>query len=473
MTTVPGTRTHSVTRTGRDRTRSERRMVRCTTLLLALVLATPAHAERAPRSADRASFTTTLDAIVARQRPGGGWTFDAAPGQRPQAFTLVMRVAETVAAPLGLARWDLLVVRSPGTPAAGLLLLDGHRRTGRPHYLAAARRAGDLLVGVQLASGGWVSEMPVEETRLSAWFPWVALRTTLDDDVTPGAIRFLLALWARSGDARYRRSAERGIDLLLRAQLPSGAWPHVWRPDWLRAVRASREDHASLNDGSTPIIIETLLAAADTLERPELVLAARRGGDWLLAAQQPPPRAGWAQQYDEAGRPAAMRRFEPPALATWESRHAADALDALARATGEARWCAPLRAAAAWLRDAAQARGCWARFLGLEDGAPLFLAADGAQVETAGAARPGYDWQGDFGIPALLQRLALGDPETPPAPLPGDPGACPGVPDPMHEGHGARSLIAQAGMQLATLAPPPISPCAGRSLAVVDAGGLR
>jgi len=427
----------------------------------------------APPAPDLAVFTATLDAVVARERATGGWTFEGADRTRPQPFTLVMKAAETIAAPLGLARWDLLVVRSPGTPAAGLLLLAGHRLTGRADYLEAARRAGDLLVATQLASGGWFSEMPVEGAQLSAWFAWVAVRTTLDDDVTPGAVRFLLALWERTGDGRYRTVAERGIDLLLRAQLPAGGWPNVWSPPWLRAVRASREDHPSLNDGLTPIIVETLLTASVSLRRPELVESARRGGEWLLAVQQPPPHAGWAQQYDDAEHPTGMRRFEPPALATWETRHAIDALDALARVTGDPRWCPPARAAAAWLRTAAPSPGCWARFYTLDDGTPLYLAADGAPVASAADARPGYDWRGDFGIAALLRRMALGDDRPSQAPLPGDPGACPGASDPLHEGHGARGLIAQAGMQLAGLSPPPIATCAAVPLEVVDATGLR
>jgi hypothetical protein len=429
-------------------------------------------AAAAPDPSGVARFTATLDAVVAHERPGGGWTFDAAPGGRPHAFTLIMQLAERAAAPLGLARWDLLVLRSPGTPAAGLLLLAGHRLTGRPDYLEAARRAGDLLVAIQLPSGGWFSEMPVEGTRASSWLGWIPVPSTLDDDVTPGAIRFLLALAEATGDARYRRAAERGLGLLLEAQHPSGAWPHVRRPGWLRAVRASREDHPSLNDGLTPIIIETLLDAAARLERPELLAAARRGGDWLVSVQLPPPRAGWAQQYDEAGRPAGMRRFEPPALATWETRHAVDALDALARATGDERWCPPARAAASWLRAAITSPGCWARFLRLDDGVPLYLTADGVRVATIAAARPGYDWQGDFGIPALLHRIVLVGGATP-SPLPGDPGACPGDLDPLHAGEGARSLIAQAGMQLAAIAPQPTSPCAAMPLEVVDAVGLR
>jgi len=68
-----------------------------------------------------------LDALVAMQRPAGGWTFASRPGTRPEPFTLVVKTAEHTLAPLGLATWDLVVVRSPGTPAAGLALLEGWR----------------------------------------------------------------------------------------------------------------------------------------------------------------------------------------------------------------------------------------------------------------------------------------------------------------------------------------------------------
>src|SRR5262249_61484283 len=145
------------------------------------------------------------------------------------------------------------------------------------------------------------------------------------------------------------------------------------------------EEHPSLNDGLPPIIVETLLTASVSLRRPELVESARRGGEWLLAVQQPPPHAGWAQQYDEAEHPTGMRRFEPPALATWETRHAIDSLDALARATGDLSWCPAARAAAVWLRDAAPSPGCWARFHALDDGAPLYVTPHGTHVTTAAA----------------------------------------------------------------------------------------
>ncbi|MGH7894927.1 MAG: pectate lyase, partial [Candidatus Binatia bacterium] len=222
------------------------------------------------RRAGGEPVTDELDALARLQRPAGGWVFAAPPGTRPEPFTLVVKTAEHWLAPLGLAGWDLVVVRSPGTPAAGLVLLEGYHRTGRATYLDGARRTGDFLLATQLAPGGWFSELPVYGATEPWWFRRSAgLRPMLDDDITPGATRFLLALWEATGDARYRAGAERAIDLLLRSQLPSGAWPLDARPAWLRRVHPTYEDQPALNDGATPFAVTTLVAAAAKLGRPE------------------------------------------------------------------------------------------------------------------------------------------------------------------------------------------------------------
>ena len=390
-----------------------------------------------------------LDALVAGQRPAGGWAFASSPGTRPQAFTLVVQLAERLLAPLGLATWDLVVVRSPGTPAAGLALLEGWRRTGRERYLAAARRAGDLLVDTQLAHGGWFSELPVEGSATPWWFRWTAdLRAMLDDDVTPGAIRFLLELWSATGDARYRAAAERGIVLVAGAQLESGAWPLDARPSWLRRLHPHFEDQPALNDGATPFAVTTLLLASSTLGRPDLLARARRAGDWLVRVQGPPPHAGWAQQYTPHDTPAPARVFELPALATWETRYAIEALLALAEATGDARYCTSAVAAARWLDASRLGPACWARFHDLETGAPLFVDAVGRLVASSADARPGYSWMGEFGIPWVLARAGVSGARARYR-LPGDPGRCEEDPAPPRPLAGPRALAAAAGERLA------------------------
>jgi hypothetical protein len=238
---------------------------------------------------------------------------------------------------------------------------------------------------------------------------------------------------------------------LHEAQLPSGAFPIVWRPAWLRRVHASAEDAPSLNDGATPLAIETLITTARIFRDPRHLDAARRAGDWLVSVQLGDPTPGWAQQYNDAGRPAPARRFEPAALATWETRHAVDALLALAEAVQEPRYCGAAARALRWLARVRLREGCWPRYLDLADGSPVYVASDGQRVGDVALARPGYSWTGEFGIPALLDRLGLDDdgrrrsaPHPVPAPLPGDPGTCPG--DALHapDLEGARLLAAMA-----------------------------
>jgi len=420
-------------------------------LCLALLGATAAASDEAPRD--------VVDRLLALQQPSGGWTFWSPPGRRPQPLTFIMRGAERAGSTVGLADWELVVIRSPGTPQAGLVLLDAYAASGDARYLQAARRAGDLLVALQLGSGGWASEMPARAGALVWWFRWLAWRTQLDDDVTSGPVRFLLALWQRTDEPRYLTAAERGLALLVRAQLPSGAWPHDWRVPPLRRLRPGHERRPSLNDGATSLVIVTLVEAARVLARPALLAAAERGADWLARAQGAPPNAGWAQQYDEHDRPAGARRFEPAALASLETRLALEALAAVAVASGDARWCPAIDAGIDWLRRVAVAPGCWARLYALDGGAPLYLDADGALV-ALGDAKPGYDWAADFGIPATVLRLGRPPLGASPSRLPGDPGPCPplgiGAPRALDD---ARDLIAMAGsLQLDAVPAPPL-PC--------------
>lgn len=233
-----------------------------------------------PVSAQSSSPTVTeaLDSALACEQPEGGWMYACDRNTRVAGFTTVMKRAEHAARAVGLATWDLIVLRRPGTPAGGLLLIRAYQRTHEDKYLAAARRAGDLLVSLQLSSGGWFSEMPAYGSQPATWFPRIVPGTTLDDDVTSGAARFLLALWEVTNESRYKEAAERALNLLLTAQLPSGAWPLTWRPAWRRFLRSSFEDWPSMKDMATVGPIYACLAGARLLSRSDLLEAAKRGG---------------------------------------------------------------------------------------------------------------------------------------------------------------------------------------------------
>lgn len=424
-----------------------------------------AQAADAERRTRFAAFLVTLDELVARARPEGGWTFGHLPGQRFRPHTYPLRFAEWLARPLGLADWDVVVLRSPGTPTAILSLLAGYRLTGRERYLETALRAGDLLVAIQMPSGGWFSEMPVRGAAPTHWFRWTVRRSAIDDDVTPGATRALLGLFAVTHDPRHRAAAERGLALLLERQLPSGAWPLVARPTWKQWLYRDFEDRPTLNDGATTQTIVTLLAAARVLGRDDYAAAARRGGDWIVRVQRAAPQAGWAQQYDEDGKPAPARRYERVALASWESRYALDALLALVAATGDQRYCAPVADAVRWLRESRLGPDCWARFYELGTNQPLYFNEQRQVVGSAAEAHQPYDWTGDFGIPYLLKRIGASEPDAGSPRLPGDPGGCPNAAAPPFDPHTTvdpRQVIAHAGRLLAALEPPPTA-CTVRS----------
>ena len=417
----------------------------------------------AGREAQVAAFLVALDEVVARARPDGGWVFGTLPGERVRPQTYPLRFAERVAAPFGLADWDIVVLRSPGTPAAILSLLTGYRLTGRDRYRETAVRAGDLLVAIQMRSGGWFSEMPVYGGHPARWFSLTLLRTAIDDDVTPGAIRALLALWDATGDGRYRAAAERGLAFLLERQLPGGAWPLVARPPWKQMIWRDFEDAPTLNDGATTQSIVTLLAGFRALGRADMLLAARRGGDWIVRAQHAAPQAAWAQQYDEEGAPASARRYERVALASWESRYALDALLALAETTGDLTYCAPVEPAIRWLEHSQLTPGCWARFYEFETNAPLYFNEQRQAVGSPAAAHQPYDWKGDFGIPDLLGWIrgtaASGAIR---GRVPGDPGACPNpsaAPFDPKTAIDPRHVIAYAARLATALEPPAPALC--------------
>lgn len=455
---------------------TSRPKLRSTCLALAVLIA-PCGGARAALPPDARE---AIEAMLECERDEGGWMYVCPPDRGSHGVTKIVNIALRFSDAVGSEPWDLVVLRSPGTPAAGLLLVEAWERTREPRYLDAAKRNGDLLLQLQLPSGGWFSEMPVHGQELAFWFKWYVPWATLDDDVTTGAVRFLLELSRVTGDERYRRAAERGLDLLLRAQLPSGAWPLTDRPVWLRTVTPSFEDLPSLNDAATASVIRTLLRGAELLDRPDLVDAAARGGDWLIEARLGEPPASWAQQYDERGRPVPGRAFEPVALASWETRHALDALAALARVRPEARYCAAIEEGLAWLDQTALGPGCWARFVSIETGEPLFLDIDGRPVAGPGQAKRPYRWTGDYGIPALFDSLGLPleDAEIVPR-IPGDAGDCPGSPRRTRrrrEARNPRARIGEAGSQMGRardVVPPPCELSGGASdLTARDGGAI-
>jgi hypothetical protein len=345
-------------------------------------------------------------------------------------------------------------IEPPATPAVGQALLDAHLLTGAEPLLDAAVETGMLLVRGQLESGGWGQFVALDPGARRD----VAYRvdggpvgkrqnvTTFDDDKTQSCVRFLVTLSAALGPAgpraretaAIRGAAETALEAIAAAQQPAGSWPQRWRgahpegrapaaaarasipTDWPREwPAADYSDLATLNDGLMADMLRTLLLARDVTGDDRWERIARRGGDFLLAAQLPEPQPGWAQQYDATLRPAWARKFEPPAVSGGESQGVVAALVDLARRTGDARYLEPVPRTIAWLSRSRLPDGRLARFYELGTNRPLYLTRKYTLTHADDDLPTHYGFQVKSRLDRLAKALAeAGGPAGPPRPLP-------------------------------------------------------
>ena len=317
----------------------------------------------------------------------------------------------------GIADADTVWVQPPGTPAVGMAMLaaaDALAWLGRDDdsfdALTDAEAAGMALVSGQMRSGGWDYSITfdpakratlgyVSNTRFRPQ-PNASGRdkrnvTTLDDDTTTAALRFLLRLDdALDGEnPRLTAAARRAADAIVAAQRSNGGWPQNWSTeptpdtapsasaatipkDWPRTWGNDWPGRYFLNDDVAGQAIRTLLDAYDHFGDIRYREAAIRGGEFLLAARLPEPQPGWAQQYDERMQPCWDRRFEPPAISGEETQDAVRILIELAERTGEGRFLKGLKATVAYLERSQTAPGKLARFYELGTNRPLYFTKD-------------------------------------------------------------------------------------------------
>lgn len=291
-------------------------------------------------------------------------------------------------------------VQEPGTPFVGEALLELYRLTGDEIHLQAARRTAMSLVNTQLHSGGWPALIvfdPQERKRYAYRVdgePSENARniTTLDDDMTQSAFRFLIRYDEASGfsDEPVHETIEYGLTKLLEAQFPNGAWPHVFHGELIdpdkHPVKAAdfRDDgnytrireHWTLytiNDRLMTDVINTLALAHQVYGENRFLEAIRKAGEFLLLAQLPDPQPGWAQQYDYDMHPAWARRFEPPAITGSESQQVMHSLMDVYLITGDTRFLDPVPRALQYYRDSLLPDGRLARFYELETNRPLYF----------------------------------------------------------------------------------------------------
>lgn len=299
----------------------------------------------------------------------------------------------------GLATEDQVWVQPPGTPTVGLAYLKAYEATGDRFYLDAARDAAEALVYGQVKSGGWTNciDFDPRGKRVSQYRNGRGRNTSsLDDGQTASALLLLIRA-DKALDFKHTKIHEAagvGLDALLAAQFPNGAFPQIWDGtetpdppvmkasypdyDWRTEGRIKEYWHMyTLNDDVAGYAVETLIAAHEVYGDERYMQAVKQLGDFLLRAQMPEPQPGWAQQYNYEMKPIWARKFEPPGVSGDESQEAVETLMRIAEFTGDAQYLEPIPRALAYLKRSRLADGRLARYYELKTNRPLYMQRSG------------------------------------------------------------------------------------------------
>ena len=297
----------------------------------------------------------------------------------------------------GLATPDQIWVQPPGTPTVGLAYLRAHEATGDSFYLQAATETAEALLYGQLSSGGWTNciDFDPQGARVAQYRNGRSVGrnySSLDDDQTQAAIRFLIRL-DKAYDFQHgpiHEAVHFALDSLLAAQFTNGAFPQVWEgpieaehrimqasygaDDWRAEQRIKNYwDLYTLNDGLAGSVARVLIDAHQTYGDRRYRSALEQLGRFLVLAQMPQPQPAWAQQYSYDMHPAWARAFEPPAIAGRESLDVLDTLLTIHEYTGDAYYLRPIPSAIEYLQRALLPDGRLARFYELRSNRPLYM----------------------------------------------------------------------------------------------------
>ena len=289
-------------------------------------------------------------------------------------------------------------VQPPGTPTVGEAYLSAYHLTKDSVYLNAAVETAIGLTKGQLESGGWDYRIEFGEQRKKYRYrldqdrPSARNVTTLDDNVTQSALRFLMRVDMSIDfeDQQIHKAAIYALQRLEQAQYPNGAWAQRFSapPDAEKfPVRAAtypdtwprehpKVDYRSFytfNDNTIADMIDTFFIASAIYEDPRYQAIAERAGGFILLAQMPEPQPAWAQQYNARMQPAWARRFEPAAVTGGESQGVMRTLLKLYEWTGDPRYLEPIPRALAYLKRSQLPDGRLARFYELHTNEPLYF----------------------------------------------------------------------------------------------------
>jgi hypothetical protein len=285
-------------------------------------------------------------------------------------------------------------VQPPGTPAVGQAFLKVYKTTGNEYALTAAKHAAFALIRGQNDLGGWrhTINFNVPKTNI----------VSFDDDQTQSTISFFMALDQEIDDDSLTAAIDIALEMMQKAQLKDGGWPHVF------PAQGNYHDFATFNDQGINDCIRVMMEAHHYYGRKDITASLRKAGRFLEISQLPPPQPGWAQQYNEYLQPAWARTFEPPAVCPSVTINNINSLIDFYLHFGRRGYLEPIPDAIRWLREIRLENGKWARFVEIGTNKPLYYDRGRIRVNSTSELsierRTGYGYEVD-----LFNRLQMAE----------------------------------------------------------------
>ena len=298
------------------------------------------------------------------------------------------------------------------------------------------RRIAANVLSWQSDLGGWPKNVDTANAPCAGRDRQKDLKPTFDNGATTDELRFLARAYSATGDKEDQAAVERGVDYILRAQYPTGGWPHSYPPDQSYHRRITFNDDAMvrlmylLRD----IYSDPRFGSLDPGRRQGARAAFNQGIACILKCQIKVggKLTAWCAQHDEKDySPRVGRSYELPSISGAESVGVVRFLMSLERPTPEV--VRAVEGAVAWF-DAVKLTGIrvvvvpdensptgtdkrvvadpsapplWARFYEIHTNRPIFCDRDGVaryQLDQIGyERRNAYQWLSDWPR-ALLEK---------------------------------------------------------------------